>query len=101
MMKQKEDTYTLDLFTLNDEIDPVIQDKWAKKSICFIEVLYFWNDEPERSYLGTMAVTPNNVSLDDFDELLDLDGVFYVLEGGIPIIGNHGDFTVVSSEVAL
>lgn len=63
-----------------------------------IDVAYVWNDMPHDVRHGRIAVTPNNISVEEFDRLMDDEDVFYVFEGGEPILGFRGEFKILSME---
>ena len=64
-----------------------------------IDVAYVWNDQPRYVRHGRVAVTSNNVTVDEFDRLMDDEDVFYVFEHGEPILGFRGEFTILTTEV--
>lgn len=59
---------------------------------------YRFNDDTEvREALAVLL--PKDASVSMLDDALDDDRVFYAFTRGEKILGNHGDFTVVASEV--
>ena len=64
-----------------------------------IDVTYRWNDEPYLTCEGKVAVCNRELSIEEFDEVFDRPDIFYILEPSEKVIGDHGEFTILSSEV--
>lgn len=63
-----------------------------------LNVTYRYNDHAI-VYFGKIAVSTKPLNVDEFDELLDKYDVFDVFEYGEKILGIHGDYQILSTEV--
>ena len=58
-----------------------------------IEITYFWNSNPGKTYDATAAIG-------EYDGESNDDDIFYWFAPGEEVIGDHGEFTVTAAEQA-
>lgn len=59
-----------------------------------INIAYVWNDDEERNLNEAIA------AIGEYDGVSNDDHVFYWFAPGEPIVGDHGEFTVLDWEAA-
>jgi len=68
------------------------------KPASIIDVTYVWRDLPSVLYHGRIAVADRRLTVEEFDQLMDDDRVFYVFECGERPLAHNGDFKIISME---
>ena len=63
-----------------------------------INVVYVWKDQPDLVQHGRIAMADRRLSIDEFDDLLNREDVFYVFEAGERPMGDLFEFKILSRE---
>ena len=63
-----------------------------------INVAYVWKDQPDLVQHGRIALADRRLSVDEFDDLLNREDVFYIFEAGERPMAYNGDFKILSME---
>jgi hypothetical protein len=68
------------------------------KLASIIDVSYVWRDLPSMVYHGRIAVADRRLTVEEFDQLMDDERVFYVFEAGERPMAHNGDFKIISMD---
>lgn len=68
-------------------------------AIDLLKIWYCWNDDCTITSEATVALVSKDIDQSQLDTLLDRDDVFYVFTRGETILGDHGEFKVLATEV--
>lgn len=64
----------------------------------FINVAYVWRDQPDLVCHGRIALANKRLTVDEFDDLLNREDVFYVFECGERPMSDLFEFKILSME---
>lgn len=68
------------------------------KLASIIEVSYVWRDQPYMVYHGRIAVASRRLTIEEFDQLLDDERIFYVFECDERPFAHNGEFKIISMD---